>query len=542
MLLALAVLGATNVRAAPVDFEKQIVPVLREKCFLCHSRELKRPKSGLRLDERSSLQAFESKQALIVPGKPEQSGLYVRVSLPHDDQDRMPPAGEKKPLTTPQLELIRNWILEGASFGRWTKDEIAATAKPGAEILVPQTTREATLAVESLLEAGRRKAGMKLTGPISDEVFLRRIYLDVAGRIPTLEEATAFLKDSQPDRRAQLIDQLLASDAHVSHFYNYWADVLRIRESRWGSTAIRAFQEWLKRELRYNRPWNLMVANILNATGNCLEDPAVGYWYRDYKMPLDNLAYTTQVFLATQFDCAVCHNHPFDKWSQHEFFELAAFLNEPEYIGHLPGWVTQEDLLTGVPRLRQILEEKDGKSVLKWVELPPKDPEATKARWEKLLESMTVAEIRSSKHAPSVGYAFKEYVQNWGRRRVALESERRASSSYSSVEEGDRKYAAARMVEVFNQIFDFRLTRLGREMAQLPDNYQYEDAKPGSWVLPSVPFGPAPNREPRQPIHSVLAAWMTAAENPRFTKTIANRLFTYVFNIGLYSEDRKSVV
>jgi len=539
VVISIALGDASFVHATPVDFGQDILPILREKCFFCHSTDLKKPKGELRLDSRERMESFRSDLPLITPGKPEQSNLYLRVSLPHDDGELMPPPGEKTPLTKSQTEQIRTWILQGAYFGDWTQAAKLTATTQLADADIPTTTAEAVLAVEALLEAGRLRAGVKSTGSISDEVFLRRIYLDIAGRIPTLDEAESFLAELQPNKRSQLIDRLLNSEAHVSHFYNYWADVFRIRESRWGDTAIEAFQEWVKTAIRENRPWDQMVATILNATGNCLDDPAVGYWYRDYQMPLDNLAYTTQILLATQLDCAVCHNHPFDKWSQYQFFELAAYLNEPQYIGHLPGWVTRDDLLLGVPRLKQILVEVDGKSVLKWVETGPKDPAAEKRRrttYHEMLKTVTVDDLRNSKRAESIGYEFKEYVQNWGRRQVALESERRNSGFYETEAEGERNYAAARMVEAFNQVFDFRIVRQGREQAQLPDNYQYADAKPSAWVNPSVPFGKLPLRKPGQPIHSVFAEWMTSQENPKFTKTIANRLFAYVYRIGLYPE------
>jgi hypothetical protein len=148
---------------------------------------------------------------------------------------------------------------------------------------VPTSDTEASRAVEALLQAGREKAGVRPMGPVSDEVFLRRVSLDIAGRIPTVEEAKEFLDAAAtPDMRSQLIDRLLASEGHVSHFYNLWADVFRIQESRWGHAAILAFREWLKQSIRKNHPWNRIVSEIMNADGNCLERPAVGYWYRDY--------------------------------------------------------------------------------------------------------------------------------------------------------------------------------------------------------------------------------------------------------------------
>lgn len=521
--------------AEPVDFEKDIAPVLEEKCFLCHGGDTKKPKAGLRLDSRASIEGFSAEKPLLVPGDPLQSSLFNLVSLPHDSEEIMPPPGKKTPLSAQQIITLRRWIEEGASFGSWKQSTPRPVSRDPDPAELPRTEEDATRAVETLLEAGRRKAGVSGSAPVAEEVFVRRAYLDIAGRIPTEEEARAFLDSPEtPDKRTALIDRLLESDGHVSHFYNYWADVLRIRDGRWGQEAIRAFREWLKGCLRANRPWDRIVSDILTATGNCLENPAVGYWYRDYQMPLDNLAFTSQVLLATQLDCAVCHNHPFDKWSQREFFSFAAFLNEPQYAGYMPGWVTADELLRGVPFYKQFPVEIDGKTVLEWRELPPRENPQKKAEFAEMLKTMSVEQIAKARGESAVGYAFKEYLGNWAGARVELESTRRKNGYYPTDSEGERRYSAARFILQVKDLLDFKLRRQGRERAKLPDNYRYDDARPGEWVPPAVPFGKAPARAEGQTIEAVLASWMTAPDNPKFTKTIANRLFSCVFGIGLY--------
>jgi hypothetical protein len=105
---------------------------------------------------------------------------------------------------------------------------------------------------------------------------------------------------------------------------------------------------------------------------------------------------------------------------------------------------------------------------------------------------------------------------------------------YATKAEGDRRYSAARFVEQAMHLFDFTLRREGRERIRLPDDYQYDDAKPGDWVTPAVPLGDLPEHRDGRPIHAVLADWTTVDDNPRFTKAIANRLFAHVFGGGLY--------
>ena len=182
--------------------------------------------------------------------------------------------------------------------------------------------------VDKLVDSLLAEKKVRPNGPISDELFLRRIYLAVIGRIPTGAEAAAFLNKSQgANKRDLLIDQLLESEGYVSHFYNYWADILRIntRLGRSGASNEYAYKHWVKENLRSNRPYNEIVYDLIAADGNVWENGATGYYHRDRGMPLDNMANTVRVFLGTRLECAQCHDHPFDKWKQTDFFHMASF-------------------------------------------------------------------------------------------------------------------------------------------------------------------------------------------------------------------------
>jgi hypothetical protein len=159
----------------------------------------------------------------------------------------------------------------------------------------------------------------------SDETFLRRIYLDLAGRIPTYQEASDFLADSSPDKRYELIDRLLASPDYVSNFYNMWADVLRLTERPENNIVADPYLAYVKDAIRLNKPYDQWVYGMLTADGKVWENPAVGYQMRDNGMPLPYVDNTVRVFLGTQIGCAQCHDHPFDQWTQHQFYQLAAF-------------------------------------------------------------------------------------------------------------------------------------------------------------------------------------------------------------------------
>ncbi len=181
--------------------------------------------------------------------------------------------------------------------------------------------------IDALMADFWKDKGLQPRPPIDDATFVRRIYLDVAGRIPTAEEARKFLDDETPGKRPRLIDELLDSEGYVNHQYNWWADILRINSRQGGGqNVVPAYIEWVKASLRENKPYDVMVRELITADGNSDYDSgAVGYYYRDRGMPLDNMANTVRIFLGTRLECAQCHNHPFDKWTQMDFYHMAAF-------------------------------------------------------------------------------------------------------------------------------------------------------------------------------------------------------------------------
>lgn len=185
---------------------------------------------------------------------------------------------------------------------------------------------EASARIDSILAKSWKEKNLKPNAPISDEVFVRRIHLDVAGRIPTAAEIRSFLADKSPDKRAKLIDALLDSEGYVNHFFNYWADILRIHAQQGGGqNMVPAYIQHVKDALRQNKPYDQFVFDMVTAEGESYDNGAIGYYYRDRGMPLDNMANTVRIFLGTRLECAQCHNHPFDEWTQMDFFHMAAF-------------------------------------------------------------------------------------------------------------------------------------------------------------------------------------------------------------------------
>ncbi len=216
---------------------------------------------------------------------------------------------------------------------------LAKTMKPSEQpvMLANATVAQASAAVDRLVAAGlvranpeRTKGGKKpITGfnPLAnDEQFVRRVYLDIVGRIPNYTETTQFIQDSNPNKRAKLIDMLLDSPGYNSHTFNYFAEMLRVKD-RLEQDNLRGipYINWMQDQISKNRPWNEMVYDMLTASGKMWHNGAAGYLLRDAGMPLDNLANTLAVFLGTDVACAQCHDHPFSDWTQHQFYEMASF-------------------------------------------------------------------------------------------------------------------------------------------------------------------------------------------------------------------------
>ncbi|MGB0370009.1 MAG: DUF1549 domain-containing protein [Opitutales bacterium] len=162
--------------------------------------------------------------------------------------------------------------------------------------------------------------------PISDEhTFTRRVYLDTIGRIPTVSELETYINYEHPNKRNRLIDHLSRHPGRTSHQFNIWADLLRIKsQTRQQPGVGAAYANWVKEAISSNMPYDQFVRELVTAEGYPWENGAIGYSMRDAGMPLDNLSNTIQVFLGTQIVCAQCHDHPFDDWTQHQYYETAA--------------------------------------------------------------------------------------------------------------------------------------------------------------------------------------------------------------------------
>ncbi|MEM7013125.1 MAG: DUF1549 domain-containing protein [Verrucomicrobiota bacterium] len=203
---------------------------------------------------------------------------------------------------------------------------VAVLGASGLSAAAAKATDNPSAQIDQILAKAWKDAKVEGNPMASDEVFLRRIYLDAAGRIPTLDEAREFLDSKDRNKRARLIEQLLDSESYVNHYFNYWADILRINTQQGGGRNITPYYaKWVREGLENNKPYDQFVRELVTAKGQPADNGAIGYTYRDRGMPLDHMANTVRVFLGTRLECAQCHNHPFDKWTQMDFYNMAAF-------------------------------------------------------------------------------------------------------------------------------------------------------------------------------------------------------------------------
>ena len=186
--------------------------------------------------------------------------------------------------------------------------------------------------LDALLERGLQRHGQQPAADVDDATFVRRAYLTIVGRIPNLDETERFLADPAADKRPLLADRLLDSPGRSSHFANYWFDLLRVK-SRMQDLSGEPFAHYLRTALRDDLPFDVMVRELLTASGPAHETGrgATGMLLRDKNMPHDAMANTLRLFLGTRMECAQCHNHPFDHWTQKEFYEMAAFFGGIRY-------------------------------------------------------------------------------------------------------------------------------------------------------------------------------------------------------------------
>ncbi len=180
--------------------------------------------------------------------------------------------------------------------------------------------------IDELVAAKWQRMKMLPSELSTDAEFLRRVTLDLTGLPPTPERVIAFVADDRDPRakRDEVIDALIGSEGFVVHWGNRWADLLQVNGKFLGSEGAESFRRWIRQQVEENTPYDQMVYEILTASGSTKDNPAASY-FKILRTPSEAMENTTQLFLATRFNCNKCHDHPFERWTQDQYYELAAF-------------------------------------------------------------------------------------------------------------------------------------------------------------------------------------------------------------------------
>lgn len=215
--------------------------------------------------------------------------------------------------------------------------------------------------VDEHVFANLRDLGLPASPAADDATFIRRATVDIAGRLPTAEESAAFLADSAPTKRAYLIDSLLESSQYADYFANKWSAILRNkRRADYEKTATFAFHDWVRQSLLENRPYDEFVREIVTASGTPGKNPPVA-WYREVKDQSSQVEDTAQLFLGLRIQCARCHHHPFEVWSQEDYYGFAAFFSR---VGRKKGRLQNHDRIYHNPGVAQARNPKTKQNVL----------------------------------------------------------------------------------------------------------------------------------------------------------------------------------
>jgi mono/diheme cytochrome c family protein len=325
LLGGLAISPSPEVRAddAPTLWRLKVQPLFDVQCVKCHG-PIER-KSGLALDAPEGILQGGDEGAVVVPGDPDRSRLYQYLDPKADPH--MPP---KKQLSDTERQSVRDWI---AAMKSTSNDKAANTATP----TPTRSFGSATESIDAFIAAGWERAGAKPAPGLDDRTWCRRLYLDLAGRIPTSTEVDAFLALPSENRRSELTDRLLASEEYAVRMRELWDVFLMGRTKREAHEDRRRQNGWwtyLETVFRTNRPWNVVVRELLAARPSAPESKGSSWFLYERRNDAQVIAEAVApVVYGAKIDCAQCHDHPLAREiKQAHYWGLVAAYNRGKNI------------------------------------------------------------------------------------------------------------------------------------------------------------------------------------------------------------------
>ena len=365
-LILTLLLGAKGLAAPPVDFQRDVQPILAEHCVLCHGADPKQRKAKLRLDVReSAIKGGSSGEAAIVPGQPEKSELFRRISS-HDDDYVMPPPSQKKPLSPAQIQVLKQWITEGARYEtHWAFTPPRKTAVPSAAASSP---------IDAFVRARLKQEKLNPSAPAPTGTLCRRLYLDLIGLPPTPEDLAAFEREGVD----ATIERLLNSARFGEKWARHWLDLARYSDTNGYEKDLPremwVWRDWVITALNHDMPYDQFVIEQIagdllpdatqdqrNATGflrNSMineEGAIVPEQFRMVEM-FDRIDCIGKSVLGLTTQCAQCHTHKFDPLTHHEYYGMFAFLNNSY---EAQSWVYTPEQLQQMDGIRKKIHDAE---------------------------------------------------------------------------------------------------------------------------------------------------------------------------------------
>ncbi len=342
--LATILLTIAPLAAKPVDFDREIRPIISDNCFACHGPDEQKRMANLRLDTRAGAFADRSGYKLLAPGDSAASRLYQRVSASNKAR-RMPPPSSGHALTDPQIELIKRWIDEGAEW----KQHWAFIPPKRVELPAVKRTAWIRNPIDSFVLARLEREGLAPSIEADRATLLRRLSFDLTGLPPATAELDAFLKDKSADAYERQVDRLLGSPHYGERMAMQWLDLARYADTHGyhidSNRDMWPWRDWVIRAFNTNLPYDQFTIQQLagdllpNATNDQriatglqrnhminFEGGAIADEYLNEYL-VDRVEVTSTAFMGLTMGCARCHDHKYDPISQKEFYSMYAFFN-----------------------------------------------------------------------------------------------------------------------------------------------------------------------------------------------------------------------
>ncbi|MGB0993985.1 MAG: DUF1549 domain-containing protein, partial [Akkermansiaceae bacterium] len=333
--------------AEPLSYNRDIRPMLSDKCFHCHGpdKATRKPKSDpLRLDSIEGATQDQGGYAAIVPGKPEESELVLRI-FAKDEDDLMPPPDSHRTLTQKQKEMLRQWIKEGAKY------EHHWAFVPPKKAPIPPTAGAVwpTNEIDHFVLTRLTKEKLQPTSAADKNTLLRRATLALTGLQPTPQELTNFLSDKSPDAYSKMLDRILSSQRYGEHMAYGWIEAARYADTDGyqndGARTMWPWRDWVIKAFNDNMPYDQF--SIRQLAGDMLpnktnQDMLASAFNRNHRInneggalpeefiveyAVDRVETTSGIWLGLTAGCARCHDHKYDPLSQKQFFQFYAYFN-----------------------------------------------------------------------------------------------------------------------------------------------------------------------------------------------------------------------